>query len=133
MNRSHYLVPLLFIAVPVFGGGDTPTPGKEIRLEVGASVVIEEEGGPRITFREVVSDNRCPRGVQCIVAGEGVVRIDVEHGESLEELTFEIPPGGSDTAEALGCRVEVLRLLPEPRAGQRLDPEEYVVELQVVR
>ncbi|MEO0734831.1 MAG: hypothetical protein AAFZ52_18485, partial [Bacteroidota bacterium] len=35
------------------------------------------KAGPVFTFVEVISDSRCPRGVDCIRAGEAVVRLEV--------------------------------------------------------
>ncbi len=126
---------LLFLALPAHGGGPPPSSTDELRLEIGASATVADADastGPTFTFRAVESDNRCPDSVNCFVAGEGVALVLAAHGEEKKELTFRIPPGGSDRLEVFGYELEGF-LLPGTRADRRIEREEYILELNVRR
>lgn len=117
------------------GGGATPevetapATGGALSPEVGETVAIE--GGPRLTFLEVVSDNRCPVDVQCIVAGEAVVRLAVALQGRRTEVTVMIPglvPDDYPAAEvfangarALGYQIGLMALRPYPGSPEAAD------------
>ena len=126
---------LLLLALPAQGGGGPPTSTDELHLEIGASGTLSAgaaSSGPTLTFRAVESDNRCPESVNCFVAGEGVALVLAVRGEEKQELTFRIPPGGSDRARVFGYELEGF-LRPGTRADRRIEPEEYVLELRIRR
>ncbi len=52
---------------------------EEILLSVGETKTFSDL---KITFKEVVSDSRCPEDVQCIQAGEVVVKALLQKGDS---------------------------------------------------
>src|SRR5262245_16856015 len=43
-------------------------------LKVGSSTSVDGEG-IQVGFDSVVSDSRCPKGAQCIVAGDATIRV----------------------------------------------------------
>ncbi len=52
-------------------------PGQQLLLSVGEHLKADLKAENLLTFVEVVEDSRCPRDVQCIQAGQAVVRIRV--------------------------------------------------------
>jgi hypothetical protein len=81
-------------------------------------------------FRRVAADSRCPRGVQCITAGEAVVTLDARILQGYPE-TFEVRLEGASSdslKEAIyqGYGVRLLSLEPSPVAGATTDTTAYV-------
>ena len=85
------------------------------------------------TFLEVLEDSRCPKGVNCIRAGEARVRIRLADGQ---EATLTIPAGSEKqlpTFTSAAGRVRVLGLEPYPSADQKRPGDgryELVVRLE---
>ena len=91
-----------------------------------------EDGGVRLTLVEVPFDNRCPKDVQCITAGEARVTLAVHSEGSSEDLMVTLPAGaGPRTVNALGYRLELLKLEPVPISTRAIDPGEYRLHLRV--
>jgi len=96
-------------------GSETPVvlDGRSMRLGVGE-----------------ITDSRCPKGAQCVRAGEGAVslRLDPGDGEALEArlLTTDAAP------KPLGpLAVRVTDLAPYPEVGTTIDPAAYRVTLEI--
>jgi hypothetical protein len=52
------------------------TPSAEVRLVPGQRIALP--GGDAVRYVALVSDSRCPLGVQCIQAGEATLRFELE-------------------------------------------------------
>ncbi len=105
--------------------------GRSFELRVGELTAVDQEL-LTVGFVGVANDSRCPIDVVCIVAGDATLRLRVRrlpHAEEVVELkTPESPRGRVDDYE-----IEVLRLLPAPRAAAPTDPGSYVATLIVRR
>lgn len=102
-------------------------------LRVG-EITRVESAGIEIKFEEVVSDSRCPRDVNCIRAGEAVVRLSVEAGAGQNEpLQLKVPPAGSDSARFRDLLITILELNPQTESGKRIDPSAYEARVRVSR
>lgn len=122
MTLMRQLLPVLFLLLPsTCGAADL---GEPVRLEVGESAEISEI---RITFMGVDGDNRCPRDVQCIVAGQARVVLEIDDGEgSPTRLQVDVPPGGEGRGR-FGDYELVVDVEPEAQADEAIEPEDYVV------
>ena len=109
----------------------TSAPGEPSRIRVGQTLQVPDAGAS-LTFEAVRSDSRCPKGTQCIRAGEAVVALAWRDskGESTV-LTLNVPPGRGATRVWQGHAIEVVRLEPEAEADVRIAPGDYVVTLGV--
>jgi hypothetical protein len=109
---------------------------ESFQLKVGESARIETEA-LEIGFEEVSSDSRCPKGEQCVWAGDATVRIwmqkDSEARETLELHTAreELNERSEPSYRGYGVRLE--RLDPYPMSGQAISQEDYQATLQVTR
>ncbi len=120
--------PLLIALAACATAGAVPL-GETFSLAVGESAAIDGED-LRLTFDGVSRDNRCPKDVQCIVAGAAtVVLID---GEG-RELTVDVPPGGDAGVELDGYRITVVSVDPQTVSTRRIEPDDYVVTVVVKR
>ena len=111
---------------------DSPALDEPFSLRVGESSEIADTD-LLLTFVEVPQDSRCPEDVNCIVAGEAIVVFEARSSGERQELTFEVPPGGSDFLAHAEFTVSIQRLEPPTKAGEPIDPSSYVAELVVAR
>lgn len=99
------------------------------RLGMGESAVV---GSWTVHFIAVASDNRCPAGANCIVAGRAVVLLELSSGDDPEarhERSLDIPPGGGELIlDGLHLYLDVE---PAPRLDRRIEPTEYELLIRV--
>lgn len=112
--------------------GEESLPAEE-EMAVGESVEVDG-GRLRLTFEGVPFDNRCPKDVQCIVAGMAKVsvRAQIEGGEE-HTLTLEFGARGPKAVEHEGYNLQLVAVDPYPISTRRIDPEEYRVRLRCER
>lgn len=104
-------------------------PGERFALRRGDSVKIA--GTPaKITFEKVVSDNRCPVDVVCVVAGEARAFFSLDE-PAKPSRGFELDTARASNATVNGYGVSLLAVSPAPRSTVRIEPRDYVVELTV--
>ncbi len=120
----------LFAACASMVGASAPqTPvtaalGEPFTLAQGDTVQV----GPErvgITFEAVVSDSRCPTDVQCIRAGEAVVRVVMAgQGQAAETVELQTTPNRSQ-ASVFGYTLTLSRVLPEPNTKTPIKASDY--------
>ncbi len=82
--------------------------GETFSVKVGESVAVTG-AGLSVTFTSLVSDSRCPSGVQCIQAGNAVITVTVTRpGSAPVKLTLDT--GGPVSARAGNRSVELVTL-----------------------
>jgi hypothetical protein len=104
--------------------------GQEFTLRVGEQVQIKETG-LKISFSAVTEDSRCPKGVDCIWAGNGkvVVQINVGRAKSAEiEVNTNVEPKQSRFQE---YSIKLVSLNPYPHKDVKIKRSDYVVTLVV--
>src|SRR5919197_2419394 len=70
--------------------------GESFAIKIGQSVTFASEG-LELAFETVVSDSRCPRGVQCIRAGEATIRFAVEKAPNARaSIELQTTPSASE-------------------------------------
>jgi hypothetical protein len=107
--------------------------GQRFELKVGESARMQSEP-LQIGFEDVVSDSRCPKGEQCIRAGNAEIRVWLQKGSDArvtrELRTSEGDDEGTSVASYL-LRLE--DLAPYPVAGKETAKPDYVASLVVTR
>jgi hypothetical protein len=101
-------------------------------IRVGEVATIAAEGLD-VTFDAVLSDSRCPRGAQCIRAGEATVRITVRKPPAAADVLVLRTPSSADAAEYGGYRIRLTNVTPQPELGRQTRSEEYVATIVVAR
>lgn len=99
--------------------------GVDFRLSEGGTATVAGEG-LTVTFSHVLTDSRCPRGVQCIWAGE--VRIAVTLRQGGDAATIDL----GDTLPPVGYRAYLIRLVavdPYPVSGAEGGPRSAVLRV----
>jgi hypothetical protein len=103
--------------------------GESFELRVGESVGIKRM---RLSVLAVTDDSRCPKGEQCIVAGDATIRLQWQAGDGASRrLALRAVAPEANHAVAFGHEVRVLGLAPQPLSGRPLQASDYVVTLRV--
>ena len=103
---------------------------KPFKLAPGRSTTIEAER-LQIGFERVVSDSRCPRGAQCIVEGEAIVRVWLQKAPAARENRDLTTTPTATSAVYSGYRVNLEALDPVPTTDHAIKPSEYAATLVV--
>lgn len=97
-----------------------------------------EMEGLGIKFKKVLSDSRCPKGVNCIWAGEAKILIEIYNGNNLlgEELLIVTNsssslPGLQKYESKVGILNLEAHLQPYPTIGKKIAVEDYCLNLQL--
>jgi hypothetical protein len=103
--------------------------GSVFKLPVGGSAQIEGTA-LQVGFDAVTSDSRCPKGEQCVWAGDAAVRVWLQDGAQPRLLlTLHLSTDPGPIGRALGHQVRLLRLEPDPVSGKPIAPAAYVATL----
>ncbi|MFN2603081.1 MAG: hypothetical protein ABR582_10035 [Gemmatimonadaceae bacterium] len=90
-------------------------------------------GALTLTFDKVTEDSRCPTGVECVWAGNGVVRLTViTVGAANFSVTLSTTLAPHATT-AGGYRVTLVGLKPYPKQGSTIPPASYTATLRITR
>ena len=80
--------------------------GEAFSVKVGESVSVAG-AGVSVTFTALVSDSRCPRGVQCIQAGNAVISVAVAR-PGASPVTLTLNTDGPKSARSGNRSVELI-------------------------
>ncbi len=135
-GRAGILVVSVFFSFCAAGpcGEDVveATLGQPFKLKAGQAASIRSEK-ITLTFVAVLEDSRCPKGEQCIVAGNARVLIEVATGSNAPER-IELNLGRGDSEAAVGnLEVTLLDLEPYPVSGRPVRAEDYLASLSLRR
>lgn len=84
-----------------------------------------------IKFVELIEDSRCPRGVQCIWAGNAKIKVSVKRGASAAKV-FEMDTNGpKNTITHSGYKITFTGLTPYPAENIRIDRNGYVASFSI--
>jgi hypothetical protein len=134
LHRRLFLI--LFLA-PLAACTSAPAPSTaqlnhDFKIKVDQSAVIAAEG-LTIRFTALSSESRCPRGVQCVQAGEAAVSITIapENGGPVTFVLNTNPPLHKDRATVGDYEIQLKAVEPYPASLIRPNPQDYVVTLVV--
>ena len=113
-------------------GPDRPAPieaGQAFSLRVGETAQTGD-GAFRVEFETVSADSRCPKGVQCVWAGDATVRIWLQRrGGAREGRELHAATGAANGGNAASPELRLVRLDPTPVTGKVIAQRDYVVTL----
>ena len=138
MKNKLFLLALLF-TIGVTAQDSTKvkaeTPKIISKLMYGKTIEVEDL---EFKFVAVESDSRCPKGVQCIWAGEAIVLIDVfKNGKKIEQKRISFSPtaqlqnslGNLFASETLN--ITGFNIAPYPEYKNKINPVDYYIQLDV--
>jgi hypothetical protein len=110
------LLPVLFLAVAA-----------TLELGVGETSRVPDTQAS-VTFVRVVDDSRCPKGVQCMWAGDATIEVRVTSGGEPELVQLHL--NASDVL-AKGLHLTLQRLDPYPENGRPINDRDYRAALAI--
>lgn len=119
-EKDRALTSVVHLGVPT-----TFTPGQELLL-----------GAQSITFGGVEGDSRCATDVVCATEGDAMVRFTIGYANPDimapdHLLDVHTGSGGPREAGALGYRLVLIKLEPEPRSAVTIKPEDYRATVEI--
>lgn len=107
-------------------------PGVEFSLPVGKSAVLNGNG-PRLTFKQVREDSRCPVDVTCVWAGDAKIEVTVSRNGSPDDTRVLSLTPPNDEIRSADLQIRFVNLTPVPRQADTGAPRAYVARLVVTR
>ncbi|HZH31569.1 MAG TPA: hypothetical protein VEY11_12470 [Pyrinomonadaceae bacterium] len=109
-------------------------PGKNFVLNVGQEV-LTSDGKLKIKFVSVAEDSRCPKGVNCIWAGNARVMLQVGKPTGAP-VKLELNTNPREATDGAGSgygqyMIKLVEVAPYPVAEQIIKPQSYAVTLVV--
>jgi len=103
--------------------------GQPFTLAVGAAAQLGNSD-LRVGFTGVSSDSRCPKGVQCVWAGDAVAQVWLQRGAGTRQaLALHTAAGAGQSAQAGAHVLGLLQLQPAPVEGRAMMPANYHITL----
>lgn len=125
------LAALVLIAVAVAAGCrntaiKTVKTDEPVTIKIGQTARVDD-GALELTLLPEINDSRCASDVQCIRAGEVVVRVNVKRdGQDVAPFTFAVPSGPYTNVQFIGpYRIELKDVQPYPNSKKQTKPEDY--------
>jgi len=117
----------------VASGSAEAGPGLTLRLRAGESAQAAD-GAVRVGFDAVTADSRCPRGEQCVQAGDATVRVWLEYPAGPRQtFLLRTAPGPAQAARGAAHELRLLRLEPEPVSRRATAAREVTATLRLSR
>ena len=87
----------------------------------------------KITFVSLVEDSRCPKGAQCVWAGNAKVRVKVTDARGRSE-TFEMNTNMGARGASFGSyAINLLDVTPRPATNIRINRNAYTATFEINR
>lgn len=94
-------------------------------LSVGQTAIVAP--ATILRFDSVLSDSRCPTGVQCFAAGDVVLAFTLTKGSNAQ--AFQLDTSKSVTVQ--GMNFKLLSVTPYPASGTSIPVSQYRASVQV--
>jgi len=140
--KSIFPLVLMFILLsgcPKVDSGVGYGLGETIMLSLKTPVYIKSEN-ITLLFSEVSSDNRCPKGVNCIQAGKAKINVDVAIGDAVSPVKLEArglcqkEDGSCGTStKAQGYTINLYQVYPYPEEGQNKSETKYLAKVMITK
>jgi hypothetical protein len=100
--------------------------GKESNFTMG-QLYSSGDGLYTLQIKEI-TDSRCPQGVECIWAGEVVLKGEWSNGSNKSSVELHSVVKGSQQ-QPLGYTIQIIDAQPYPKYGTPSKPEDLVITL----
>jgi hypothetical protein len=103
-------------------------------LAVGQTGECRDVAGFTIRFDKIASDSRCPKGVECITAGQVEVVLTISKNGQTKAVTlpFIIPNGTENVTDYQGHTIRIMGVSPMKFKDKPIDLKEYNIIIQVM-
>ena len=129
MNNIFLIIVFLLTGLMQAQNKDTKPPKIISKIKMGATYSLPNSN-VSITFKEVISDSRCPQDVTCVWAGEVTFLVLINNTTGPYEKTvtlgnsFELTQVNNYTVKAIG-------MYPIPKVNTKIPPQAYELWIQM--
>jgi hypothetical protein len=107
--------------------------GQTATLAIGQQVSITGES-LAVSFNKVISDSRCPTGVECFWAGEVSCLVDITfQGETESLVLTESGASSSPATRDFNQYRLAFSVSPYPQAGKEIPSKDYRLQITITR
>lgn len=98
--------------------------------------------GTQLVLKQIISDARCPIGVDCVWAGEAQVLVSIFQNKKWideEILTFSSKKAEENKAwlsKTLAIpitKIKSIQLVPYPKDSTKIDPKAYSIKVEITK
>ena len=106
--------------------------GKEVSLKIDQTLEIESEN-LEIKFLGMTSDSRCPKGTDCVWAGQVIVMVNVwKAGENLGEFELiDTNDGRVSPTQVDNYEIFLLKVKPYREVNKIINTKDYIITIKV--
>lgn len=104
-----------------------PEIGEDFTLKVGQEATFADKEFV-ITFKKILEDSRCPKGVTCVWSGNA--QILIQFNEKEFQINTHIDP---ETLPVGDYKITLTALDPYPRDKVKIEPENYAATFIISR
>ena len=82
---------------------------------------------------QVLQDSRCPKGVECIWAGNAKVEVEITNDKG-DKITKQVTLSGKQLPAIYtedGLEIYIRGLAPYPTTGSKINPSDYYLRVEV--
>jgi hypothetical protein len=109
------------------------SPGQEFTLQVNQTAVISSEN-LSVKFNAVTNDSRCPKGAQCIWAGEAKCQMQVTYNGAASQLVLTETGGTDGFSQSTYQNYKIdFQLQPYPEVGKQLASADYKLVMRITK
>ena len=134
--HTHRLTCFVVACVVLLGGTRVASASGRtncnLKIRAGRTATLPSEN-LRVRFVSVANDSRCPKGVECVWAGNVEVLLEVGTRSGRAKKTLRLNTNASPERPAedeyRGYTIKLVDLKPYPRAGRKIRPSEYTATL----
>lgn len=105
-----------------------PELNKEFRIDYGQTVTLQD-GSITVQFSHLLSDSRCPKGVECVWAGNAKIKILFNSKAVKLNTNFQL----KSEVHISGYEIRLISLAPYPVAHKPIKKSNYVATLLVTQ
>jgi hypothetical protein len=98
--------------------------------------------GTQLVLKQVISDARCPEGLNCVWAGEAQVLLSIYQNKKwIDEEIISFSPKTTEEnkawlAKTLAipiAKIKSIRLVPYPKDSIKIDPKTYLIKVEIAK
>jgi hypothetical protein len=123
---------LLAAGLSCSNGKITAALGQEFTIPAGQTAAISGED-LSLQFIEVTADSRCPKGAECIWAGEAKCRMRVTYQGSVSEMILTLSAGTINPPDLFNKYALEFQLEPYPELGKKISDSDYELLMTITK
>lgn len=127
---SHYILFILIFLSLFYGGCDTEHVDLKAEVEFELMTGKQYKYNGHVVEIKDIKDSRCPLGVNCIWAGEAVVKFDCKYDDE-DKFSFLMDTNDDTVFVVSNFRLKLLQVSPLPDNDQNIRQEDYRVRISL--